>query len=570
VIIAEGEDLHAPLVQDNFTVIARSGRFIQRRYSLSGGSIGLFEGKKIGRKKNLEILESEIAKLEKEENRLSSAMYQCQSELEKLKATSHKAEKSGLQNSLNQIRQDIVTLKARQESYELYVKEGGQKIERLEAKNVELMEANAAIEAALDAKMGNAELLRSEIASADINFRQTAEQLSLSSTEYNSCNIELIKQQNKVSNLQRELAYREKSKQETEIAIAGFLNTLNNSDNEIEEINDLLLRLQEELTETYERKKELESNLTYSEQMFFKARGDIHETENAIRALTKKSQDTQIIINTLKDKLSEVKFQLVSLAQRLSIEFNISLNNGELIAIDDTKHEKFDETEIELKVDKIKLRLENYGEINPMAVEAYDEIKKRHEVINSQREDILKAKNDLIETIREIEETATTQFLDAFSRVRLYFIDVFRKLFTSDDTADLVLLNPDNPLESAIEIIAKPKGKKPQTISQLSGGEKTLTATALLFALYLLKPAPFCIFDEVDAPLDDANILKFNNIIQEFSKQSQFIIVTHNKQTMAAVSSIYGIYMAEKGVSSVAQVNFTDLKHEAVLQNVES
>ena len=132
-------------------------------------------------------------------------------------------------------------------------------------------------------------------------------------------------------------------------------------------------------------------------------------------------------------------------------------------------------------------------------------------------------------------------------------------MFTEKDDCDLKLSDPDNPLESTIEIMAKPKGKKPQTINQLSGGEKTLTATSLLFAIYLLKPAPFCIFDEVDAPLDDANIDKFNQIINEFSKDSQFIIVTHNKRTMTSTDIIYGITMAEQGISKVVPVNLREL-----------
>jgi chromosome segregation protein len=167
--------------------------------------------------------------------------------------------------------------------------------------------------------------------------------------------------------------------------------------------------------------------------------------------------------------------------------------------------------------------------------------------------------------MKEIEETATARFLESFAQVRENFITVFRTLFTEEDTADLLLTNPDNPLDSDINIIAKPKGKRPQTIAQLSGGEKTLTATALLFALYLLKPAPFCIFDEVDAPLDDANIEKFNRIIRQFSAQSQFIVVTHNKATMAAVDTIYGVYMPEQGVSAVTPVDFRKLNHEALV-----
>jgi chromosome segregation protein len=145
---------------------------------------------------------------------------------------------------------------------------------------------------------------------------------------------------------------------------------------------------------------------------------------------------------------------------------------------------------------------------------------------------------------------------------------VFRSLFTEDDNCDLILEDPSQPLESKIRIIAKPKGKRPKSLSQLSGGEKTLTATALLFALYLLKPAPFCIFDEVDAPLDDANILKFNKIVKKFSQESQFIIVTHNKSTMAAVDVIYGVYMEEMGVSSLSPVDFRSFQHQEFLETL--
>ena len=132
--------------------------------------------------------------------------------------------------------------------------------------------------------------------------------------------------------------------------------------------------------------------------------------------------------------------------------------------------------------------------------------------------------------------------------------------YQDDDYCDLLINDEENPLESSIEIMAKPKGKKPLTINQLSGGEKTLTATSLLFAIYLLKPAPFCVFDEVDAPLDDANIDKFNKIVNKFSNTSQFIIVTHNKRTMNNADIIYGITMPEQGVSKVVPVDLRNLK----------
>nr|MBP6661020.1 AAA family ATPase [Chitinophagales bacterium] len=183
----------------------------------------------------------------------------------------------------------------------------------------------------------------------------------------------------------------------------------------------------------------------------------------------------------------------------------------------------------------------------------------RFEFINSQKQDLNDAKANLMETMLEIENTAKGQFFETFNAVRENFIQVFRSMFTEDDNCDLVLVNPEDPLESDIDIVAKPKGKRPQSINQLSGGEKTLTALSLLFGLYLYKPAPFCILDEVDAPLDDTNIKKFNDAIRKFSANSQFIIVTHNKSTMASVDNIYGVTMVKQGISRVVPVDFGSL-----------
>lgn len=194
-----------------------------------------------------------------------------------------------------------------------------------------------------------------------------------------------------------------------------------------------------------------------------------------------------------------------------------------------------------------------------MAKETYDDMNQRHGFIVKEKADLLEAKGSLLHTINEIDQSANDKFMLAYNTVRENFVKVFRSLFNEEDACDLVLSDPDNPLESDVDIIARPKGKRPLSINQLSGGEKTLTATALLFSLYLLKPAPFCIFDEVDAPLDDTNIDKFNNIIREFSKQSQFIIVSHNKRTIASTDIIYGVTMVEQGISRLVAVDLRDV-----------
>jgi chromosome segregation protein len=263
----------------------------------------------------------------------------------------------------------------------------------------------------------------------------------------------------------------------------------------------------------------------------------------------------------MQGQLNESKMQLNSVKERLSVEFNIDLDSVINKGTEEENNDlaTADEDKIRAEVQKIRDRLDTMGPINPMAMEAYTEIKERNDFILKQKDDLLKAKESLFSTISEIEGVASATFMEAFNKIKEHFIRVFRSLFTEDDQCDLRLVDPNNPLESDIDIIAKPKGKRPLTINQLSGGEKTLTATALLFSMYLLKPAPFCIFDEVDAPLDDANIDKFNNIIRTFSKDSQFVIVTHNKRTMTATDVIYGITMVEKGVSRVVPVDLREL-----------
>ena len=316
----------------------------------------------------------------------------------------------------------------------------------------------------------------------------------------------------------------------------------------------------DELIELYAEKEGIEAGVQEAEKDYYGSRGMIDETDQKIRNIQKSKEIHDQLLQELQNEINEIKLKMTGMKERLSVEFELDLDilmeeNPEL----DEDFKEFEEKELRDLVGKQKEKLEKIGPINPMAMEAYDEIKVRFDFISSQKEDLIKAKESLLSTIQEIDQVAKDTFLDAFEKIKENFIKVFRSLFTEQDDCDLILLDPENPLESPIEIIAKPKGKRPLTINQLSGGEKTLTATSLLFSIYLLKPAPFCIFDEVDAPLDDANIDKFNQIIQKFSKESQFIIVTHNKRTMASTDIIYGITMIEAGVSRVVPVDLREL-----------
>ncbi len=213
---------------------------------------------------------------------------------------------------------------------------------------------------------------------------------------------------------------------------------------------------------------------------------------------------------------------------------------------------------VEMKFMKLRQRIKNLGPINLLAYSEYEEEKKRMEFLNKQRDDLVASEKDVIQTIEEINLTAQEQFSETFNLIKENFINVFRTLFNPGDEADLRLEENADPLEAKIEIIAKPKGKRPTSIELLSGGEKTLTAIALLFAIYLVKPSPFCILDEIDAPLDDANIDRFTRILKDFSKETQFIVVTHNKRTMESAQTLYGVTMQEEGISKLVSVRFNE------------
>jgi len=199
--------------------------------------------------------------------------------------------------------------------------------------------------------------------------------------------------------------------------------------------------------------------------------------------------------------------------------------------------------------------VENFGAINMRALEEYQELDERHQFLNHQRADIEQSITDTQKAIAEINRRSVEQFQDAFARIRENFIEVYQILFRGGQ-CDLKLLDEGDLLESGIDIIAQPPGKRLQNVLLLSGGEKALTALALLIAIFRYRPSPFCVLDEVDAPLDDANVVRFTQLITELSRDTQFIVITHNKRTMEIAQTLYGVTMEEPGVSKLVSVDF--------------
>ncbi|UII26636.1 chromosome segregation protein SMC [Fulvivirga maritima] len=556
VYILEGDYKNIPKNDENI-FITQSGKVTRRRFSISGGSVGLFEGKKIGRAKNLEKLDKEIKELTKRLDEVQQSLKDKQKELEQFKLSTKKTDIEELREEIKLINEEYISIKTKQEQFSKMLSDADMRKEDILEKIEELTEQIA--EDKPRAENEEKAQLEKEVKLNDLSLelQEENEILTEKSSAFNEQNISFHQQENRVRSLEQEIEYKTDTFENSKARIEKNQLELKENESEIRQLLDKAETNDDELVSMYEEKESIEAGVNEAEREYYNVRGQIDEVDKSVREVQRNKENIDTVLMELQNKLNETKLELNSVKERLSVEFNIKVDE----IMDEESEEQVEASEEELreKVNKIKDRLDRMGPINPMAMEAYQEIKERNDFITSQREDLFNAKESLLTTISEIDTVAKETFIDAYEKIKENFVKVFRSLFTEEDDCDLKLSDPENPLESSIEIIAKPKGKRPLTINQLSGGEKTLTATSLLFSIYLLKPAPFCIFDEVDAPLDDANIDKFNNIIKTFSKESQFIIVTHNKRTMASTDVIYGITMIEQGVSRVIPVDLREL-----------
>lgn len=273
-----------------------------------------------------------------------------------------------------------------------------------------------------------------------------------------------------------------------------------------------------------------------------------------VRELAEQLHAAEEKFHALDIEARECRLKMETLCQRVRDDFGLDLveKHASYVA------QEVDWAAIDTEIEDLKGKIERLGAVNLDAIKEQDELERRAEFLKVQQNDLQQAGKMLNDLIARLNQESVTRFTATFAQVRENFVELFRKLF-GGGKADIVLLNPEDVLESGIEIIARPPGKEPCSISLLSGGEKTMTAVALLMAVFRSKPSPYCILDEVDAALDEANNQRFNRLVQEFVKDSQFIIISHSKRTMSAADVLYGVTMQEPGVSKKISVRFSDV-----------
>lgn len=473
----------------------------------------------------------------------------------------------------------------------------------LQEETAETLQNRAALEAQVQTVLDQQRSAEAERQDAEQGFASIEAERRQTAQQFNDLNIKTVQAENHLQNLKNDLKRKQDDAEALRRRVGNRQMELELLDQSVAETAEKQTFFAEQLHLLYDEKNGLDEQVQRQEEDVLQSKAAISDEEAKIREVRRKRDDFQREVHQLAVKLAErqTKRETIQTNALENLEVNLvawfatsdpqtgqppsaiplenrpqpaeestaagleaSENHQETADLPEPEQPRlleidlslnFDETAARKEVLDLRQKMKSLGAVNELALEAYETEKQRLDFIVAQQNDLREAEKILLETIREINETATKRFNETFTEINRHFQNLFVGLFNPGDTAQL-LMDDSDPLEAGIKIIAKPRGKQPSSIAQLSGGEKTLTAIALLFAIYLVKPSPFCILDEVDAPLDDANIERFMRLIRQFAENTQFILVTHNKLTMEAADRMYGITMQEAGVSKVVSVSF--------------
>lgn len=400
--------------------------------------------------------------------------------------------------------------------------------------------------------------LMSNLSEAEGRLEEVERQASEAAEEVGRLQVQMVEARSRVDQIQSKISHLKELREEISNSIEAKQNENESAATQIRQGAEKIELLEAELKQIFSERSKANERQTglRAEQGDIQKRVNEHEEQlqrarNDKDTVSDQTHQLEIRLNTLDSERQ-------TLIERIDEEYEIDLTSVDAERPDAEISDEKAREHLTQQKDKLK----KFGAVNLLALEEYKSAVEREEFLKEQLDDLTQAKDDLQSTIRQINRRARQMFNETFAQVRQNFQKLFVQLFTGGE-ADISLEEPDNPLESDIVIFARPRGKKLLSITMMSGGERALTAIALLFSLYLVKPSPFCILDEIDAPLDDANCRRFLNIIRSFAEQTQFIIITHNKITMSTADNLYGVTMEQAGISKLVAVRFADVQKSA-------
>jgi chromosome segregation protein len=407
----------------------------------------------------------------------------------------------------------------------------------------------------IDAKLADME---AGLAELDERTNQLESQRQAFTRETTQIKIDLAKSEERLRNLQSRMRQFEDTREERERAISDGHHRLQECKERADASQWTILRAESEIAELYLRKETFAQDtvaLINQRESFREARSQLTSEAQSLRSKVRKIEEQ---IHKADLAASEVQHERGTLADRLREDYEIELAELEHEPSEEEQHQR---EAVQTEIEELRRKINNLGSVNTEALQELEELDTRYETLSTQYKDLVAAKESLEGIIEKINADSRRLFTETLHTVKGHFEKLFRDLF-GGGRADIILDDEEDILESGIEIVARPPGKEPRSISLLSGGEKTMTCVALLLAIFRSRPSPFCVLDEVDAALDEANIDRFTHVVQEFLTWTQFIIVTHSKKTMTAANTIYGITMQESGVSKQVSVRFEDVSED--------
>ncbi|HYR30187.1 MAG TPA: AAA family ATPase, partial [Thermoanaerobaculia bacterium] len=408
-------------------------------------------------------------------------------------------------------------------------------LDQLQAKEQELHEQIRAHEEQLVGSREAFEQITEVASKARVDVETAAGNVNAIQREHENLSRIVISLGSRATQLTQETELLSRRQQETEAAVENARGQLEQSTAKLSELTEMRGALETEVAELTARVQELSASATAARESWNAAKNTLFEAER---------------------RIDRAKSAFDLLREQISLDLHAGIDA--LAEVEPPADEEA-RTSIESEVAKLSDQIEKIGPVNVLAIEEHQELETRESFLRTQRDDLVQSIDTLRQTIRKINLTSRELFRDAFTHVNTSFTEIFTNLF-GGGTARMQLLDEEDVLESGIELVAQPPGKKNQSIALLSGGERALTAIALLFAIFKYKPSPFCILDEVDAPLDEVNTERFVRLVRDFSRDTQFIMITHSRRTMEAADVLYGVTMEEAGCSRLVSVNFAEME----------
>lgn len=544
----------AKLGDHRINLITLNGETISTWGPIKGGTNGSKQSGVIGRKalvKELEAKSTAIsAELEAADGKLQDLRDHYQKECDDEHELSKKVK--DVEAQLNQVRMQLAQLKFES-------KKENESRERLLKERDAHQQGKKALGQRIGAISPLLKGLVKDRVDSDAEFQTISTELRELETQLNDCRavvqesrVRLVDFKGEERHLQQNIAKQQDFERELKGTLQRIDEEIHAASREHTELEKRIEANKKAIQTDFDQHKELETRVNQIQGTFFEGKEQLEEEERIVKEIRKQRDQVAERLHSMELRVSELKMNAERIQDRIQEEYHLKIRKQPI-------DESLDTEALAEEVEKTKNRMQAMEPVNLLALSEFEKEKSRLDFLTQQRSDLIEAESNLNETIKVINQTAREQFSAVFEKIKRNFVDVFKGFFENGQ-ANLRLATSEDPLEAEIIIEADPKGRRIAALTLLSGGEKTLTAISLLFAIYLVKPSPFCILDEVDAPLDDANIGRFLQAIRRFADNTQFIIITHNKLTMRAADCLYGVTMEEEGVSKVVSVNFKEME----------